>query len=264
MGKIRTRFIGIEEVEEAQKIEQKKRAAEKKAQKKNEEDSEVSEDAAQVAPVAAPEPTEKRKKEAASTSQKAKGKKYRDAQKLVDSSKIYSITEGIALLKKMSYVKFDESVEIHLNLLTDGLRGEVALPHSTGRVVRVAVLDDAILADLDVGKIEFDILIAHPSQMPKIARYAKMLGPKGLMPNPKAGTVSPEPEKAAEKFKKGTLRWKAESKFPILHQMVSKLSAEPHAIEENVRAFIESVGAKHIKSAYLTASMTPSVQISIA
>ncbi len=99
--------------------------------------------------------------------------------------------------------------------------------------------------------------------MPKLAKHAKVLGPKGLMPNPKAGTISTEPEKAAENFRKGTLHWKSESKFPLIHQTVAKFSLDSKAIAENVEAFVESVGKKNIKDLFISGSMTPSVKIEI-
>ena len=251
MGKIRTRFIGDEEIEKKQKIESKERAMRKKE-----------EDEKDVTPTEK-KTSKKKDKKAGAAVKKVAGKKYQDALKKVDSSKLYSIIDAIELLKKMSYASFDESVEVHMNILEKGSRGEVALPHSTGRTLTVVVADDALLDTIASGKIEFDILIAHPSFMPKLARHAKVLGPKGLMPNPKAGTISTEPEKAAENFRKGTLHWKSESKFPLIHQTVAKFSLDSKAIAENVEAFVESVGKKNMKDLFLSGSMTPSVKIEI-
>ncbi len=257
MGKVRTRFLGIDEIEEQQKKEQKERAERKKMESgaENEEEN-IDEQKA--------DKKKKSKKSVPVSSAKKHGDKYAKAKKQVDPKAVYKLTDAIELLKKISFAKFDESVELHLNVLKDGMRGEVSLPHSTGRTVRVAILDDAVLKEIENGKIEFDILIAHPSQMPKIAKYARVLGPKGLMPNPKAGTVSPEPEKAAEKFQKGSVRWKTESKAPIIHQMIGKLSAENAKLEENAKAFMESVGYKNIKDAYIAATMTPSLKLELA
>ncbi len=255
MGKVRTRFLGIDEIEEQQKKEAKERAERKKLEHADEPEEESEE--------AEKETKKKQKKTAPAVSARKHGKKFAEARKKVDPKQSYKLTDAIELLKKVSFAKFDESVELHINVLKDGLRGEVSLPHATGRTVRVAVLDDAILKDIENGTIEFDVLIAHPSQMPKIAKFARVLGPKGLMPNPKAGTVSTEPEKTAEKFKKGSLRWKAEAKAPIIHQMVAKLSFETSQIEDNAKAFMESVGYKNIKEAYIAATMTPSVKLEI-
>lgn len=256
MGKVRTRFLGIDEIEEQQKKEQKERAERKKVELEGDEAEEVTEEQEKEA-------KKKQKKIVPSISARKHGKKFADARKKIDPKAAYKLTDAIELLKKVSFAKFDESIELHLNVLKDGMRGEVSLPHATGRTIRVAVLDDAVLKEIENGNIEFDVLIAHPSQMPKIAKFARTLGPKGLMPNPKAGTVSTDPEKTAEKFKKGSLRWKTEPKAPIIHQMIAKLSAETSQIEENANAFMESVGYKNIKDAYLAATMTPSVKLEI-
>ena len=256
MGKVRTRFFGIDEIEEQQKKEQKERAERKKTEQSSEEVAEDTE-------AQQKETKKKQKKIVPSIAARKHGKKFADARKKINPKTSYKLPDAIELLKKVSFAKFDESVELHLNLFKEGLRGEVSLPHSTGRTVRVVVLDDAVLKDIENGTIEFDVLIAHPSQMPKIAKFARTLGPKGLMPNPKAGTVSAEPEKTAEKFKKGSLRWKSESKAPLIHQMIAKLSAEPSQIEENATAFMESVGYKNIKDAYIAATMTPSIKLEI-
>lgn len=116
---------------------------------------------------------------------------------------------------------------------------------------------------MEKGIIDFDILITHPSFMPKLAKYAKVLGPKGLMPNPKAGTVSTAPEEVAKKFQTGVMRWKSEAKFPLLHQMIAKISLENDKIEENAVVFIQSVGKAHIKEVFIKTTMSPSMKIDI-
>jgi len=196
-------------------------------------------------------------------SKKVRGKKYLEAKKKMGEKKIVKLSEAIELLKKAKYASFDESVDLHMNVEKTGLRGEVELPHSTGKTVRVAIVSDTVLEQLAAGKIEFDILITHPSFMSKLARFAKVLGPKGLMPNPKAGTVSATPEEVAKKFMKGTLRWKTEPKFPIIHQMVGKMSYDSKNLVENAQAFINAVGKANIKNAFITSSMGLSVEIEL-
>lgn len=196
-------------------------------------------------------------------SKKVRGKKYIEAKKKMGEKKMMKLTEAVELLKKAKYAAFDESVDLHMNVVKTGLRGEVELPHSTGKVVRVAIVNDTVLEQLAQGKIEFDVLITHPSFMSKLARFAKVLGPKGLMPNPKAGTVSATPEEVAKKFMKGTLRWKTEPKFPIIHQMIGKLSYDSKNLVENAQAFIDAVGKAQIKSVFITSSMGLSVGIEI-
>lgn len=196
-------------------------------------------------------------------SKKVRGKKYLESKKKMGDKKMMKLAEAIELLKKAKYASFDESVDLHINVVKTGLRGEVELPHSTGKTVRVAIVSDTVLEQLAQGKIEFDVLITHPSFMSKLARFAKVLGPKGLMPNPKAGTVSATPEEVAKKFMKGTLRWKTEPKFPIIHQMIGKLSYDSKQLTENAQAFIDAVGKAQIKNVFIASSMGLSIGIEI-
>ncbi len=273
MGKVKTRILGLEEIEEKQKKEQKERAQEKKkirapglkggermvAVEVKEEEMAKLEKAKKILT----EEKEVKKEKKLTVKQKIRGKKYLELKKLIDKKKKYSLKEAVELLKKMDVYNLKQSIEIHLNVEKKGLKGEVELPHSTGKTVKVAIVDDQILANIEKGKLDFDVLITHPSYMPKLARFAKILGPKGLMPNPKAGTISNNPEEVAKKFVKGVLHWKTEAKFPLIHQMVAKLSFSNQEIEENVTAFIKSVGVNHIKNAFLKATMTPSIEIDL-
>lgn len=262
MGKIRTRVIGDTATEEEQKKEQKAKAAEKKAQKKSKkaevgEEVEVAQDQAVES-----ESTKKDGKKEVTASSKKRGKKYQAAKKKTDK-KEYDVAEAITLLKKIKYANFDETVELHMNVKEAGLRGEVSLPHSTGRQVRVAIVSDALIEELEKGNITFDILITHPSFMPKLAKFARVLGPKGLMPNPKAGTISTNPEEVAKKYSGGLLKWKSEAKFPLVHQMVGKISQEDSQIAENIVAFVDAVGRQNISQIVIKTTMSPGLAISM-
>lgn len=263
MGKIKTRFLGLDEVEEKQKKEQKAKAYEKKLEKKAKVVEEEPKEKPSFAKASEGKKVVKKSTKKKEVVKQARGKKYLEVKKLVDRTKTYSLSEAVVLLKKLRTAKFDESVEVHLNVDETGLRGEVEMPNSIGKTVRIKIVDDKLLSDLEKGKIEFDILITHPSYMPKLAKYAKVLGPRGLMPNPKAGTVSPKPEEVAKKFEKGTLRWKTEPKFPLIHQMVGKISHKDTALVENIQAFLKSVGQAHITSAFIKSTMSPGIKISL-
>lgn len=286
MGKIRTRILGMEDVEKQQKDEQKKRSEEKKLKKVHIEGMrggakmttvEADEDSlkkmekakkimAEKKPSSVPiETSELRKGKAkkAVLKTKSRGKKYKEAKQLVDKSKSYLLEDAVDLLKKMKISKLDESVELHLNVDEVGLKGELDLPHSTGKTVKVAVVNDEVLANIEKGKIEFDVLVTHPSYMPKLAKFAKVLGPKGLMPNPKAGTISTNPEEVVKRFSKGLLRWKTEAKFPLVHQMIGKISFETKALAENAIKFVNAVGKPHIKKVVIKSTMSPSVKLDI-
>lgn len=284
MGKIRTRIVGDVEVEKKQKTEQKQRSHEKKLEKKkvhlagmkggkrtvavevDEASLEKMEKAKKLIeekPTSVKALTGKEEKKKKKITVKPRGKKYKVAKELVDKTKLYTVDDAVELLKKMKLSKFDESIELHLSVDETGLKGEVELPHSTGKTVKVAVVNDTVLANIEKGKIDFDILVTHPSYMPKLARFAKVLGPKGLMPNPKAGTISTNPEEVVKKFSKGMLRWKTEPKFPLIHQMIGKLSFETKALVENAKKFMSSVGKPHVKKAFIKSTMSPSIKLDI-
>lgn len=259
MGKIRTRILGLEEIEEKQKKEQKEKSSSKKLQKKKEE----IEKKETVKTQEKKDEVKKEKKEVEKIvfTSKKRGKRYEENKKMVDKKKIYDLKEAILILKKFKKASFDESVEIHLNVDEIGLKGEVELPYSTGKTIRVKIVDEKVLEDIEKGKLDFDVLISHPSFMPRLTKYAKILGPKGLMPNPKAGTISTNPEEVLKKFQKGVLRWKTESKAPLIHQMLGKISMKEEELIANIEKFIESVGKKHILKAFIKTTMSPSVRI---
>ena len=247
MGKIRTQILGLSDIDKPQIEEVSEKVAKAEAKEKKVVEAKKNE-----------EKTAKK-----NVSKKVRGKKYLEAKKKLGVVGKMKLAEAVELLKKVKYVSFDESVDLHMNVEKTGLRGEVELPHSTGKTVRVAIVSDEVLEQLANGKMEFDVLITHPSFMSKLARFAKVLGPKGLMPNPKAGTVSANPEEVAKKFLKGTLRWKTEPKFPIIHQQIGKLSYDSKKINENAQAFINAVGKAQIKSMFIASSMGPSLEIEV-
>lgn len=222
------------------------------------------------------------------------GKKLREAVKLVDKTKNYELKEAAELAIKTSPVKFDATVELHVNLNVDpkqadqNIRGVVVLPAGTGKQVKIAVFADSedaakatkagadiageevILKLLEKGTLDFDILIASPLFMPKLGKYAKLLGPKGLMPNPKSGTVSKDVTKAVSEAKAGRVEYRVDS-TGIIHCGVGKVSFGTEKLLENISAVISSIkSAKpasvksgYIKSSYLTTSMGPSIKLSL-
>jgi len=192
-----------------------------------------------------------------------RSKRYKEALVKVDPTKKYSFSDAVKLLRDISLTKFDPSVELHINTEEKGLRGMVAYPHGTGRKVRVAIADDAMITDIEKGILNFEILIAHPQLMRRLAKVARILGPKGLMPNPKNGTISEDPEKAAAKFQKGEISWKTESDFPIIHQVIGKLSFKDKQLEENCEALVKSIGEVKIISITLKSTMSPAIKVQV-
>ena len=207
--------------------------------------------------ISAPEETKKVKK------LKIRSKPYQTAKSKVDMSKLYPLSEAIKLLRDISLAKFNGTVELHLVLkdLPAGRQGkEVDLPHSTGKTRKVAIADDKTLAQIEKGQIDFDILYASPDQMSKLVKYAKILGPKGLMPNPKTGTVVPDPEETIKKqTAKNTIFLKTEKSAPLIHTIVGKLSATDLQLIANIQAILASL--PQISKAVLKSTMSPAIKL---
>lgn len=200
---------------------------------------------------------------------RVRSKQYVEKSSLVDKNKLYDIRDGISLMKQTSFTKFDGTVELHINLnaqtLSDkkDMRGSVTLPHGTGKEVRVVIADESIIADVEAGKINFDILVAHPSMMAKLAKVARVLGPKGLMPNPKNGTVSPDPDKRAKELSNGQVNFKTEPDQPIIHMIIGKVSFDDKKLIENIQAVVKAIGSNKISRTTLTATMGPGVKLAL-
>ena len=222
-----------------------------------------------------------------------KGKRYAELAKLVDRSVLYDPSEAAKLVCETGKAKFDETVELHVRLGVDSrhadqqVRGAVVLPHGTGRTKTVLVLakgpkaDEAkeagaeFVGDDDmIDKIQkenwfdFDVIIATPDMMGKLGRLGKVLGPKGLMPNPKAGTVTMDVTKAVNEVKAGKIEYRLD-KSNIIHCPVGKVSFGPEKIEENVKALMEAIikakpaaaKGQYIKSCSLAATMGPGIKV---
>lgn len=218
------------------------------------------------------------------------------AMALVDKKKTYTLDEAIALVKKTSGVKFDASVEVHANLGIDPSKGEqqiratAALPHGTGKSKKLAAFvgpndekdakeagadfvygEEDIKKIKDTGKIAFDIAVATPEMMPKMAVAAKILGPKGLMPNPKTDTVGKDVKKMIQELKKGKAAFKNDDTGNV-HQAIGKVSFTEAQLKENFTAFLDALKkakpssskGTYIKSLFLTSSMGPSIKVEIS
>lgn len=214
------------------------------------------------------------------------GKKFQEAAKLIEKDKAYTLKEAAALAGKTSPVKFDATVELHVRLNVDprqadqNLRDNLVLPAGTGKKVRVAVFADEdagdadlsgvekITAALEKGTIDFDVLISTPANMPKLGKYARLLGPRGLMPNPKSGTVTTDVAKAVQQSKAGKVEYRVDS-TGIVHVGIGKASFTPKDLEGNARAVLtslktnkpSSIKGSYVKAIHLTTSMGPSITV---
>ncbi len=220
------------------------------------------------------------------------GKRYRAAAETVDAETLYSVSDAVKLVKSNAKAKFDETVEIAVNLGVDPkyadqmVRGVVSLPSGTGKDVRVAVFArdakaeeakeagaefvgaEDLMEEIQNGKSDFDRVIATPDMMSVVGRLGKVLGPRGLMPNPKVGTVTPNVGQAIKDAKGGSVEFRVE-KLGIIHAGIGKASFTEDAIEKNVRAFVEALlkakpsGAKgtYMKKIAISSTMGPGVVI---
>jgi large subunit ribosomal protein L1 len=178
----------------------------------------------------------------------------------IDKTKKYDLFAGVELLKKLSYTKFAGTVTAHAEVKEAGMTASLTLPHSTGKSVRVAIVDDAVLKDIAEGKINFDVLVSAPQFMPKLAKFAPVLGPKGLMPNPKNGTLTPNPEAQKKKLEAGTVSIKTEKKAPLMHVRVGKTDMTTKELVANIEALIKSLGIKLV-NVNIAATMSPGIKI---
>ncbi|HNQ31526.1 MAG TPA: hypothetical protein PKG71_02745 [Candidatus Woesebacteria bacterium] len=197
---------------------------------------------------------------------RVRGARYQGALKTIKEKAqgSFSIRDAIQLLKDIPHAQFEETLELHVNMLEEVARGEVQLPYSTGKKIRVAVADDALIDVLEKGMVNFDVLVTTPAFMPKLTKFAKLLGPKGLMPNPKAGTIGPNTEDLVAKFSGNTVRYKTEPKNPVMHLVVGKMNMSVDELVTNVQTYIAALDVKNIQRAYLTSTMSPSVQVTLA
>ena len=221
-----------------------------------------------------------------------RGKNYRKAAELVDKNKVYSLAEALALAVETSPSKFDASVELHLRLGVDprqadqNIRATVSLPNGTGKTIRVAVFapeadhaaakkagadiigDEEFLKQLDKEEVNFDILIATPQFMPRLGKYARLLGPRGLMPNPKSGSVAADVAKAVSEAKAGKVEYRVD-KQAIVHLSIGKVSFGTKKLQENANAFFESLKAHKptslkgvfVKSTSMATSQGPGIKV---
>ena len=225
-----------------------------------------------------------------------KGKRYLEAAKLIEKNKLYELEEATEIIKKTASAKFDETIEAHLKLGVDGrhadqqVRGAVVLPHGTGKTVKVLVfakgdkVDEALAAGADYaggdelvpkiqneGWLDFDVVIATPDMMGVVGRLGRVLGPKGLMPNPKAGTVTMDVTKAVNDIKAGKIEYRLD-KANIIHVPVGKASFSEADLADNFQALMDAilkarpstVKGAYLKSITLAPTMGPGVKVSVA
>ena len=281
------------EVQETEAVAEEKYAKAGKKSKKHVEEvkAEAERQARKAEAAAAPEKVSGPKPVTRSRLER-RGKNYREAYAKVEKGKAYSLKEAVELEIATSPVKFDATLEMHFRLGVDprqadqNIRSTVTLPAGTGKDIRVAVFapldvckaakaagadiaeDEEFTKRLEKEQLDFDVLISTPQYMPKLGKFARLLGPKGLMPNPKAGTVTTDIEKAVKEAKAGKIEYRVD-KQAIVHVGLGKVSFGADKLMENINAFTESlksqkpasIKGQYVKSVYMTTSMGPSILV---
>ncbi len=192
-----------------------------------------------------------------------RGKKYVAAKSKLEHEKFHNIPEAVKMVKDSSYSKFDGTMELHIVVKKLGTSVQVNLPHQAGKVKKVEIASDETIAKLKEGKIDFDVLVATPDIMPKLVPFARLLGPKGLMPNPKNGTLVSDPKKL-KSFSASAVTLKTEKEAPLIHTVVGKVSQKDDEISENIEVILKALGMdKGIIRAFLKSTMSPAAKIKI-
>lgn len=195
--------------------------------------------------------------------EKVRGKKYLESKSKVSKSTLYKLEDATKAVKESTYSKFDGTMELHLVVKKNGVNQQVTLPYSTGKQKRIEIADDKTLEKLKAGKVDFDLLLATADIMPKLAMFARLLGPKGLMPNPKNGTVI-KSEKDAEKFKGNLITLKTEREVALIHTAFGKVSQKDEELVKNAETILTALGgSKTIIRAFMKSTMSPSVKLAI-
>ncbi len=227
----------------------------------------------------APRNDKQKKAQMPGKQKKLRSKKYQELIKDLDKSKSYPLNEAVELVKKVSYSKNTGTLEAHINTIQTGIRGLVSLPFASGKKLTILAFgpsdalgvksDDVILGDeakieqIGKGKIDFDLVVTTPDWMPKLAKIARILGPRSLMPNPKNGTITSDLKKSVEGFQAGKTEYKTEPKAPVIHIGLGKLSQPTEELSANIKILLQTMGKTRVKKVMLAPTQGPSVKVDL-
>ncbi|MDO8618910.1 MAG: hypothetical protein Q7R49_03090 [Candidatus Daviesbacteria bacterium] len=216
---------------------------------------------------------------------KPRSKKYQEATKDLDKNKVYPLTEAVDMVKKLSYAKFNGTLEAHINTAQTGIRGLVSLPYVSGKKLVILAFGkgaeesgadlvgtDEIIEEINEqssrpagtkGKVNFDLVLTTPEWMPKLAKVARILGPRSLMPNPKNATITNDLKKAVESFQAGKTEYKTEGKAPLIHIALGKLDQPTKELSANIKTLLQTLGKSKVKKVSLSPTMGPAVKLDL-
>ncbi len=268
MGKTKIKTVG-EEVETSAQVDVRGDAEEGSRRLARSESS--SEDGRRDTAAAGPRAKKEKKSEP-----KKRGQKYQEVRTKVDPTQTYSLIEAIKLASETSYSKFPGTMEAHLNTNVKNIRGLISLPHFAGKKLVILAFGtdadksgadlvgtDEAISQIEAGKINFDVLVTTPSWMPKLAKAAKILGPKGLMPNPKNGTITENLSKAVAELQGGKVEFKTEKDGKVIHLSVGKVNQTPEEVAVNIKTLFNTIGKSKISKITLSATMGVGVRVDL-
>lgn len=219
----------------------------------------------------------KRAQKKAAAKAKVRGKKYQEALKTVDRTQFYSLLEAIKLAQQAGYSKFPGTLEAHINTLAKNLRGLASLPHMSGKKLTILAFGkgadnsgadivgtEETIAEIDKGKVNFDVVVTTPEWMPKLAKVARILGPRGLMPNPKSGTITDNLAKVITDLKQGKTEYKTEPNGQVIHLAIGKTNQPVEEVAANIKVLTNTVGKSRIKKVTLASTMGPGVKVNLS
>ncbi len=208
---------------------------------------------------------------------KPRSKKYQEASKDLDRTKSYPLVEAVELAKKLSYSSFTGTLEAHINTISPNMRGLVSLPFVSGKKLKILAFgkgaeesgadvagNEETIEEINKGKVNFDLVVSTAEWMPKLAKVARILGPRGLMPNPKNGTITTDLKKAVEGFQSGKTEYKTEPKIPVIHLGLGKISQPTEELSANIKTLLQTLGKTRVKKVALSATMGASVKLDLS
>lgn len=227
---------------------------------------------------------DKKKPQKPGKQKKVRGKKYQELVKNLDKSKSYPLNEAVELVKKVSYSKNTGTLEAHINTIQTGIRGLISLPFVSGKKLTILAFGPSAgsgqvkelaeagvivgteekIEEIGKGKIDFDLVVTTPEWMPKLAKVARILGPRSLMPNPKNNTITTDLKKSIEGFQAGKTEYRTENKAPVIHLSLGKLNQPTEELSANIKTLIQTLGKTRVKKVTLAPTMGPSVKLDLS